>query len=71
MCTAIPVPRSAAASERENATCACFEAAYAPAGANATVPAMEARLTTCAPPSAAAAQRRPGSNARVHQTPPR
>ena len=66
----MPLPRSAAASERENASCACFDAAYAPAGAKAAVPATETRLTMCAPPSFAAASS-PGISARVHQTPPR
>ena len=28
----MPLPRSAAASERENASCACFDAAYGPGG---------------------------------------
>jgi hypothetical protein len=69
--TAIPLPLSADARERENASCACFEAAYAPAGAKATVPATEIMLTTCAPLPPDAAQRSPGRNARVHQTPPR
>jgi hypothetical protein len=27
VCTRMPLPRSAAASDRENASCACFEAA--------------------------------------------
>jgi hypothetical protein len=52
-------------SERENASCACFEAAYGPAGAKATVPATETTVTTCAPVWS------PGSNARAHQTQPR
>ena len=43
--------------EREKASCACFDAAYAPAGANATVPATETRFTTCASQAA----RRPGA----------
>ena len=66
----IPLPRRAAASEREKASCACFEAAYAPAGANATLPATEIRLTTWAPPWRAAASS-PGMSARVQRTPPR
>ena len=69
--TAIPLPRRAAASEREKASCACFAAAYAPAGANAVVPATETRLTTCAPAPDATAASSPGISARVHQTPPR
>ncbi len=36
-------------SDRENASCACFDAAYGPAGANATVPATETTVTTCEP----------------------
>ena len=67
----MPLPRSAAAREREKASCACFEAAYAPAGAKAVVPATETRLTMCALVPAVAAQRSPGSSALVHQTPPR
>ena len=70
VCTRMPLPRSSAVVERENASWACFEAAYAPAGANATVPATETMLTTCAPPSDAAA-RSPGMNARRHHRPPR
>ena len=68
--TATPVPLSTAASERENASWACFDAAYAPAGAKAVVPATEIMFTTCAP-SPAPAHLRPGSNARVIQTLPR
>ncbi len=44
----MPRPRSSAAAERENASWACFDAAYRPAGAKATVPATETTLTTCA-----------------------
>jgi hypothetical protein len=40
---------SSPVSERENASCACFEDAYGPAGANATTPATETTLTTCEP----------------------
>ena len=53
VCTWIPSGRSVAASERENASCACFDAAYGPAGANAIVPATETTFTTCASPAAA------------------
>ncbi len=55
---------SSAASEREKASCACFEAAYGPAGANATVPATETMLTTCEgrPP------RDPAGTRAAHQT---
>ena len=48
VCTWIPLAASSAAVERENASCACFAAEYAPAGAKATVPATETRFTTCA-----------------------
>jgi hypothetical protein len=65
--TEIPRPRSSAAAERENASWACFDAVYGPAGAKATVPATETTLTTCAPPAASSA----GRKACRHQTPPR
>jgi hypothetical protein len=65
VCTLTPRGPSSPVSDRENASWACFEAAYGPAGANATVPATETTLTTCAPCC------RPRSNARAHQTPPR
>jgi hypothetical protein len=68
VCTRIPSGRRVAESEREKASCACFAAAYGPAGANAMVPATETTFTTCARPAAALM---PGRNARVHQTPPR
>ena len=54
VCTWIPPGRSVAASERENASCACFEPAYGPAGANAIVPATETTFTMWASPPAAA-----------------
>ena len=70
VCTRIPSGRSVAASDRENASCACFAAAYGPAGAKAIVPATETTFTTWAL-SFVAAARSPGKNARAHQTPPR
>ncbi len=43
----MPVPRSDACRERENASWACLAAVYAPDGANATAPATEVTLTMC------------------------
>ena len=58
----IPRGASSTAIERENASCACFDAEYGP---TATVPATETTLTMCEPlPS-------PGRNANVDQTEPR
>ena len=60
--------RSSAATERENASWACFEAAYSPdVPAPDTAPATETTLTTCDGRAASSA----GRNARRHQTPPR
>ena len=44
--TSIPVPRSAAASERENASWACFDAEYGAAGVNDGRPPIETMFTT-------------------------
>ena len=60
-----PAARRSAIVLRLKPMAACLEAAYGPAGANATVPATETTLTTCAPRCS------PASSARVIQTPPR
>ena len=65
--TRTPRPRSCAAVARENASCACFDAAYGPDGGIVTAPATETTLTT----SDGAAASSAGRNARRHQTLPR
>ena len=62
--TWIPRGRSSLATDREKASCACFDAEYGP---TATVPATETTLTRCdgAPASSA------GSKPSRHQTEPR
>src|SRR4051812_38401741 len=62
VCTETPRAASSTATEREKASCACFDAEYGP---TATVPATETTLTTCEPAP------RPGRNASVVQTEPR
>ena len=52
------------ATEREKASCACFEAEYGP---TATVPATETTFTRCDGAAASSA----GRNASRHQTDPR
>src|SRR5665213_1976107 len=60
--TEMPRGASSTAIERENPSCACFDAEYGP---TATVPATETTFTTCEPcPS-------PGRNASVDHTEPR
>ena len=61
-CTFTPRGASSAESERENASCACFEAEYGP---SAKTPATETTFTTCEPAF------RPGRNASVVQIEPR
>ena len=67
VCTRIPSGRNSAATVREKASCACFDAEYGPLGGPATTPETETMLTT----SDGAAARRPGRNERSTQMPPR
>jgi hypothetical protein len=58
---------SSAEIERENASCACFDAVYGPDAPTAIVPATDAIVTT----SDGAARSSPGRNARSDHTDPR
>ena len=65
--TVIPRPASSTPTDRENASCACFEALYGPDSPTEITPATDATLTT----SAGAAASRAGRKARRHQIEPR
>ena len=62
MCTRIPRGSSSEESDRENASCACFEAVYGPLEPAATVPATETTFTT-SEGAAASSARQEGAQA--------